>query len=228
MAEQLIFDLPTKAALGRDAYFVVPSNAVAVQALEQWQDWPNARMLLWGPKGAGKTHLAHVWATESGAVIVDALSLTDQTVEALAEAPALVVEDADRLVGNLATETALFHLYNLMQAKGGYLMITATLAPARWGAGLDDLISRMQAMPLVKLETPDDALLAAMMIKLFADIQIAIGPELIPYLLDRIERSTEAVNQVVAALDLAALTKKRPVNRRLAAEVLDNRAPRKA
>ena len=83
-------------------------------------------------------------------------------------------------------------------------------------------------MPLVKLETPDDALLAAMMIKLFADRQIAIGPELIPYLLDRIERSTEAVNQVVAALDLAALTQKRPVNRRLAAEVLDNRAPRKA
>jgi len=228
MAEQLIFDLPTKAALGRDAFFVVPSNSVAVQALERWHEWPNARMLLWGPKGAGKTHLAHVWAAEAGAGIVEAHTLGEQGVDHLAEAQALVVEDADRMIGDPAAETALFHLFNLMQAKGGFLLITAALPPARWEGGLEDLISRMQGMPLVKLETPDDALLAAMMIKLFADRQIAIGPELIPYLLDRIERSTEAVNQVVAALDLAALTQKRPVNRRLAAEVLDKRAQGKA
>lgn len=221
MREQLTFDLPAKTALGRDDFFVVPSNTLAVKALEGWRNWPGARMMLWGPKGSGKTHLAHVWAADTGAAIVSAADIDEAAAGRLGLNRFLVVEDADAIAGDKARETALFHLYNLIQSKGGRLLMTAELPPSRWPVLLADLQSRMQAMPLAKLDAPDDALLAALMIKLFADRQIAIGPELIPYLLDRIERSPDAVTQVVEALDRAALTQKRAVNRRLAAEVLD-------
>lgn len=227
MPEQLTFDLPSKAALGRDEFFVVPSNALAVKALEGWRNWPGARLFLWGPAGSGKTHLAHVWAAETGAEILAALDLRDDQVASTAAARFLVIENAHQIIGDLASETALFHLYNLMGAKGGRLLITANQPPSRWACVLPDLKSRLQAMPLAKLDAPDDALLAALLIKLFADRQIAIGPELIPYLLDRIDRSTDAVVRVVEALDRAALTQKRAVNRRLAAEVLDKATPGK-
>jgi len=221
VAEQLTFDLPAKAALGRDDFFVVPSNALAVKALEKWRNWPGARMLLWGPVGAGKTHLAHVWAGETGAEIVAARDLDEAAAGHLGSKRFLVVEDAEQVAGDLARETALFHLYNLIQSKGGRLLMTAALPPSRWPTVLADLKSRMQAMPLAAIEAPDDALLAAMMIKLFADRQISVAPDMIPYLLERIERSTAAVLAVVEALDRTALTKKRAVNKRLAAEVLD-------
>jgi len=227
MAEQLTFDLPSRAALGRDDFFVVPSNALAVKALEGWRNWPGARMLLWGPTGAGKTHLAHVWAADTGAEITEALALTEDLAGRLGALRFLVVENADQVVADTAKETALFHLYNMLQAKGGRLLVTSRQPPSRWGPGLPDLKSRMQAMPLAKLEAPDDALLAALLIKLFNDRQIAIGPKLIPYLLERIERSTAAVTAAVEALDRAALIQKRAVNRRLASEVLDKGPPRK-
>jgi len=226
--EQLTFELPAKPALGRDDFFVVPSNALAVEALEGWRNWPDGRMLLCGPTGAGKTHLAHVWAAQTGADIAVAAKLDAQKAGELGAKPFVVVENGDVAAGDIGAETALFHLYNLLGAAGGHLLITASTPPARWPVRLADLASRMQAMPLATLNPPDDALLAAMMVKLFNDRQIAIGPELVPYLLDRIDRSTRDVVEVVEALDRAALTQKRAVNRRLAAEVLDKRKSGKA
>lgn len=221
MAEQLTFDLPAKPALGRDAFFVSPSNALAVKRLECWQDWPDGRLVLCGPAGAGKTHLAHVWASEAGATLVEALDLNDDLAARLSDQTCLVVENADRVAGNLAQETALFHLYNLLASAGGYLLLTAATAPARWALDLPDLKSRLQSVSIVDLDAPDDALLAALLVKLFDDRQIGINAELIPYLVSRMDRSADAAQNLVAALDRAALEQKRAVTRRLAAEVLD-------
>ncbi len=221
MAQQLTFDLPARPALGRDAFFVAPSNALAVAQVGRWRDWPDGRMILCGPKGAGKTHLVHVFAAEAGARIISVRDLLALGADTLAETACLVLEDADLVAENPAAETALFHLYNLIAAANGTLLLTATTPPARWPIDLADLQSRLQSVSVVTLDPPDASLLAALLVKLFADRQIAIDPNLIPYLLDRIERSAAAAQKVVAALDKAALAQKRAVTRRLAAEVLE-------
>ncbi|MEZ5796256.1 MAG: DnaA/Hda family protein [Paracoccaceae bacterium] len=221
MSRQLAFDLPAQDALTRAAFFVSPANAVALAALDGWRDWPGGKMLLVGPQGAGKTHLAQIWADETGAAQVAAADLAAADLPALAAGARVVVEDAERLAGDGPAETALFHLHNLL-APDGRLLITAGRPPRDWGLALPDLMSRLQAAPVARLEAPDDALLSAVLVKLFADRQIAVPANLIAYLLARMPRSIQAARGLVAALDAAALEQGRPITRALAGEILDS------
>jgi chromosomal replication initiation ATPase DnaA len=215
---QLAFDLPLTEAMTRESFFAAPSNAVALQMMERWQDWPGRKLLLLGPEGAGKTHLAQVWAGMTGALILNAADLAHQDPTGLARQP-VVVEDADRIG---AGETALFHLHNLV-TEAGALLMTATTPPRDWGLSLPDLASRMQATQTAKLEAPDDALLSAVLVKLFADRQVTVAPNLIAYLVTRIPRSISAARTVVADLDARALAAGRPITRALAGDLLDSR-----
>ncbi|MGC9368291.1 MAG: chromosomal replication initiator DnaA [Paracoccaceae bacterium] len=221
MTEQMAFDLPVRSATGREDFFVSPSNAVAVAQIEAWRDWPQRKLVLVGPMGAGKTHLAHVWAAASGAQIIAAADLPGAGIEALAARGAVAVEDADRIAGDRAAEEALFHLHNLILAEGGALMLTARTAPRQWPLVLPDLRSRLEATASATLEAPDDALLAALLVKLFADRQITVPPRLISYLVGRMDRSFAAAQALVADLDRRALETGRKISERLAAELLD-------
>lgn len=216
MSRQLAFDLPSAEAMTREHFFVAPSNALALQTVEGWQGWPGRKLLLIGPDGAGKTHLAHVWAALAGAVMLTAEDLAQVDVASLSDR-AVVVEDADRIG---AAETRLFHLHNLV-TTGGALLLTARTPPRDWGLALPDLISRMQATPIAHLDAPDDALLSAVLVKLFADRQVAVPANLIPYLVSRMPRSIGAARALVAALDARALALGRPITRSLAAEAMD-------
>ena len=218
-AKQLSFDLPARAALGREDFFVTPANAMAVALVEGWAHWPSRKLVLSGPAGSGKTHLVHVWAALSGAAILPARDLTGADIPALAAAP-VAIEDVEQIAGNSAAEEALFHLHNLALAEGQSLLLTAEKPAAQWGLTLPDLASRMQGTQAATMEEPDDQLLTALLVKLFADRQLSPTPDLVPYLVPRMIRSFDFARRIVAALDAAALAEKRPLNRRLAAEVL--------
>ena len=219
MGEQLTFDLPVRPALGREDFFVSPANALAVTTLDQPELWPNGKLLLIGPEGAGKTHLAMVFAARTGAQVIGAGNLAAAD---LPEAAALVIENADTVAGDTAAETALFHLHNHMTGRGGLLLLTAARAPRDWGLTLPDLQSRMEATASATLLPPDDALLGAVLVKLFADRQLQVAPGFIRWLVRRIDRSFATARAVVAALDAAALATKRPINSTLAATLLDS------
>jgi chromosomal replication initiation ATPase DnaA len=218
MSGQLAFDLGQQGGFARDDFFPSASNRAALAMVDGWQGWPSGRMLLIGPHGAGKTHLAHIWAGMSGAQMVPAADLASADLPSLASAGAVVVEDAHALPR--AGEEALFHLHNLM-SNAGHLLITARTPPRDWGLMLPDLFSRMQALAITQLAAPDESLIAAVLVKLFADRQITVPPNLIAYLAPRIERSIGAARDIVAVLDARALADGRPVTRALAADLLD-------
>ncbi len=220
MAEQIAFPLPRRVARGLADFFVAPPNALALARIEGWRTWPGARLVLTGPEGAGKSHLAAVWCGLAGAAVIDAGGLAAADLPVLAAQP-LAVEDADRIAGDPAAETALFHLCNLMAEAGTPLLVTARRAPPRWGLALPDLESRLTAAPLAVLDPPDDALLSALLVKHFAERQIAPPPSLIAYCLARMPRSFAAAEALVAGIDAAALGSGRPIGPRLAREVLD-------
>lgn len=224
-AKQLVFDLATRPALGRADFFVSPANRLALAQVDTWPDWPGGRLAVAGPAGSGKTHLAHVWAARAGARILSAEALAGLDIGAVAGDAAVVVEDADRLAAlpraeARAGEEALFHLANRLAGGGGGLMVSGRLAPARWRVKLADLASRLRAAPVARLEAPDDALLAAVLLKLFTDRQIGVAPDLIQYLLTRMDRSFVAAEALVAELDRAGLARHRPITRALATEIL--------
>ncbi|MFK7763047.1 MAG: chromosomal replication initiator DnaA [Roseobacter sp.] len=220
MPEQLSFQLPSVTALGRADFLVAPSNAIAVAMIENWHDWTSRKLVLCGPEGAGKTHLTHVWASQSGAEIVSAKALKDAGIPALAHR-CIAVEDISDIAGDLAAQTALFHLHNLVLAEGHTLLMTGTGAPAHWGLDLPDLASRIIGTQAVIIDAPDDALLSAVIAKLLADRQLTPKADLIPYLTSRIDRSFSAARDIVAQLDTASLSLKRAMTRQLAASVLD-------
>ena len=219
MATQLGFDLPARAALGREDFFVSPANAMAVALLEGWQGWPGRKLLLIGPAGAGKTHLAHVWAAQSRARILPAAGLEQADIPALAQGH-VVVEDIDQIAGQQGAEQALFHLHNLVIAEGHSLLLTSACAPQHLGLSLPDLQSRVQGCQSASLGAPDDRLLGAVLMKLFADRQLVPTPDTLPYLVRWMTRSFDSARQIVAEMDAQALAQGRPLNRALAREVL--------
>ena len=220
MPEQLIFDLPVRPSLDLGDFFVSPGNAAAVEAIQTWHDWPRGKLVLAGPRGSGKTHLAHVWAKMTGARIVAAGGLSAEAADAQAAGP-LVVEDAPDVAGDAGRDAALVHLHNLMHALRHRLLLPPDAPPVRWGLALPDLASRMQGSALVSLAPPDDALLAAVLVKLFADRQVEVDPDLVSYLVRNMERSFEGAGRMVETLDATALAERRAITRRFAARVLD-------
>jgi chromosomal replication initiation ATPase DnaA len=220
MAMQLGFDLPVRTARGRDDFLVAPSNAMAVAMIENWRNWAGGKMVLTGPEGAGKSHLTHVWTDASQARLIRAVDLRDEDVPHLAQS-SVAVEDIPLIVGDPQAQTALFHLHNMVLAEGHSLLLTGVGAVAHWGLSLPDLVSRLQGALEVSIDAPDDALLSAVLVKLLADRQLVPPTDLIPYLLNRMDRSFAAANRFVAALDRESLARKRPITRALAAQVLD-------
>jgi len=219
VTRQLPLDLPHRPALGMEDFLVAGCNRAAVALVDRWPDWPAPLAVITGPEGSGKTHLAHVWQAKSGAKPVPGLAGLDPG--ALAPGFALVVEDVAAPLG-AESERALFHLYNLAGEAGGHVLLTAREPPARWTVALPDLASRLTAAPTAAIGAPDDALLAAVLVKLFADRQIKIGTDVVTYLLARMERSFAAARTLAAALDRAALASGRKVSVALARTVLDD------
>ena len=209
--------------MSRADFVVSPANAEAVALIGDPAAWPGGRLALTGPRGAGKTHLARILMAERGAARAEAAALRPSDAPALIAAGAVVVEDADRLArapDRAAAEEAVFHLLNLAAADGAPVLLSGATAPARWSCALPDLASRFAALPVARLRPPDDALLEAVIAKLFADRGLPVEAALPAYLAARIERSFAAAQDVVDRLDAASLALRRPITRRLAGETL--------
>lgn len=222
MSRQLTLDLTTQPAYSRADFLPAAANREALAMLDAPQEWPQGRMLLIGPEGAGKSHMAAFWAAGNGARKVAAAGLNPDAADHLvAEGGALVVEDADHAGFAAGAEQALFHLWNMCAARDCLFLLTARSAPRDWGLVLPDLRSRMDAMAQVRLGPPDEALLAAVLVKLFADRQLTVSAGLIDWLVLRMDRDLGLARRLVAAMDRAAMARKGPVTRRIAADLLD-------
>jgi chromosomal replication initiation ATPase DnaA len=213
---QLALALPHAESFAREDFLAGASNKAALGLIERWPDWPDRALALVGPEGAGKSHLAAIWAEIAGARRVSARALGETDLMGALATGALVVEDASARLD----ERALFHLLNLVRQEEAFVLITAQAPPASWRVELPDLASRLRAVPVVELSAPDDALLRAVLVKLFADRQLAVDEGLIGYLATRIERSFAGARAAVEDLDREALRQQRPVTRALAAELL--------
>jgi chromosomal replication initiation ATPase DnaA len=209
--------LPHAESLTRDDFLEGPANAAGLALVESWPDWPNRTMLLVGPEGSGKSHLAAIWAERAGARSTAAHALTAAGVPGALATGALVVED---LRPSDFDERALFHLLNLAREDEASVLITARLPPSAFEVELRDLRSRLRAIPTVSLLPPDDQLFRALLVKLCADRQLNVDESVVSYLATRIERSFAAARQAVELLDSEALRRGRPVTRALAAELL--------
>jgi len=213
-SRQLPLDLGHQSGFSRDDLVVTTANEQAVAHIEHWPDWPSPVTILAGPPGSGKSHLAAIWRERADASVIDPadIGISEDA------SPVALVEDCDRAA---LDQTGLFHLINAVRAGGGSLLLTARSFPAGWGVTLPDLASRLKAAATVEIQEPDDALLAGVIAKLFADRQVEVEPHVVQFVARRIERSLSTANAVVERLDRAALQQKSRITRALAATVVD-------
>ena len=215
-ARQLPLDLSHFESFAREDFLVSQSNGDALAIIDRWPDWPSPVLALIGAEGSGKSHLAAIWARDAGARFLSGRALRQASLPAALATGALVLED---MATDAIDEKALFHLLNLAREEQAFILLTAAVAPSAWTIALPDLASRLRAVPVVALDPPDDALLRAVLVKLFSDRQLRVDESLIAFLTTRIERSLAAAKAAVRRLDAEALRLRRPVNRVLAAEV---------
>ena len=211
-ARQMVLDLTRAPSFDPDDFLVSPTNAAAHALVMAWPDWPSRTLLLTGPAGAGKSHLAAIWAGQA-----NALPFEPAVLDALAPDTALLLEDADRIE---LPEQALFHLLNLVEEAQGWLVVTARTAPDRWSVRTPDLLSRLRRAPVAAICHPDAALLRAVLVKLFADRQIRIDADVVAYAALHCEQSLEAVSRFVATVDETALAEGRRITRPLAVKTI--------
>ena len=213
---QLALDLAFAPRYGADDFLVTPANEDAHATLARWPAWPGQVLLLAGPDGSGKSHLAAIWAATAAARQIEAADLQDQAPTDLVQTP-LLIEDADR---DALPEEALFHLLNRVREAGTHLLITARTPPDLWGLMIPDLLSRLRLAPLLRLKAPDEDLLRAVLVKLFIDRQLSVESSVVDYLALRLDRSLGAARRLVDALDKASLQSHRRITRPVAAETL--------
>jgi DnaA regulatory inactivator Hda len=220
-SQQYPLPLPCREAMEADDFMVADSNREAIAWIDRWPDWPSHCLVIYGPAGAGKTHLANVWRTKSQGALADVAHLADDPATLALSAKAIGIDGAEMAAGAAAREQGLFHLYNMLRENGGTLLLTAHRAPAQWNIGLPDLRSRLLAAPAIALAPPDDALLAALLIKQFRDRQIDIGMDVVDFLLPRMERSPAAIRHMVTTLDSASLAASRKITVALARHIVE-------
>ncbi|KQX20213.1 MULTISPECIES: HdaA/DnaA family protein [unclassified Sphingomonas] len=175
-------------------FIVSDANSTAVRHLEHWALWPVMATVLTGPRKSGRSLLGRIFAAKTGGRFVDN------------------ADDQD--------EEKLFHAWNAAQADHKPLLLAADLPSAKWRIKLPDLRSRLLASPHVAIEEPDFPLMMGLVEKLLQARGLAARPEVVRYVVPRIERSYIGVGRIVDALDEAALARRRPITMAVAREAL--------
>jgi chromosomal replication initiation ATPase DnaA len=214
---QLAFDLELPPHFGRDDFLAAPPNENALAMIDAWPQWPDELLFLLGPAGSGKSHLAAIWAAKADAEVVAAKDIASADLRGLLARQGLVIEDADEIG---STEAPLFHLINLAREGGISILLTARQRPELWGLATPDLLSRLRLAPVVELGAPEEALLEAVLVKLFCDRQLVVDANVIEYITRHIDRSLDLARAIVAQVDREALARGRKVTRAMARDLL--------
>lgn len=216
---QLVLDLALQPRFDAENFLISASNEAAYALIEAWPQWPSQNLMLVGPSGSGKSHLGHIWSKRAGALILQAQHLASADLTALANQPALLIEDVHELASE-AAETALFHLINLTKITRTSLLFTSRHEIPTLELQKADLSSRLREATFVAIGEPDEALIRAVIVKLFVDRQLVVDTGVVDYISLHIERSLDAARTVVAELDAKALTLGRRITRAMVADVL--------
>ncbi len=214
MISQYHLPLPQKESMAAEDFFSSAANEQARQWLVRRDPvtWPSHALVLWGPEGAGKTHLLSVWAAQRQAVFVQPEDDTLPKIIAGDGSPAFVLDNADSVVGVAEKEEWLQHFFNATKEAGVPFLMATRRPPAQWGLRLRDIETRLKSCLSVEIFEPDDDLMRGLLLKLFADRQLRIESGVIDYLAARLERTGSALISAVEVLDEAALETGRKIS----------------
>lgn len=216
--KQIPFPFMPQNLMGNTDFMVTDCNREAFAMVAQWPHWPENGLVIYGPEGCGKTHLAHLLVDKvkktlqhgENISIVNAAQIKMRNVNRLAmENKHLVVENLTAKADN----EALFHLFNIFHnEEGRSILWTSATAPHYMHFPLKDLQSRLNMLPSIAIKDPDDQMLQMLIVKLFNDRQLRISPEILEYIIHHTQRSFFYVCRLVEEIDAVSLAYQVSVN----------------
>lgn len=226
---QLILPLPTNLRT-TFANFVAGENQQLIQRLSQTAlGQQNGWIYVWGPSEAGKSHVLQATcqlAQDAGQrVFYLAGNELDKdqgsVLEGLELFDLLVIDDLPSLLGNDRLEESLFYLYNRTKDRGGRLVVAADRPPRQLTLSLADLKSRLAALEVYRLQPlTDDG--KAQLLDLWAKQRsFSLEPDVITYILSRVDRQLSTLATLVENLDRFSLAEKRRVTIPFVKQVID-------
>ena len=201
-------------------FFITQANEHAIGWLDKWPDWvpPYHSLNIYGPSGCGKSQLGDLFAQKSHAHHISSMQKFDRAFCEVKQA--FVLDGIDKNDG--WHEEALFHFLNYLAETGKSALFLSPISLAQIEWELPDLRSRMRALSAQAVHLPDDDLLLALLDKYFQQRRCQVAPDVMDYILTRIERSYEAVANIARAIDEASLAAKKPVTKALVRSLLDS------
>ena len=230
--KQLPFEFEPRNYMGREDFMVSACNRQAFEMLDAWPDWVSFGLLIYGPKGCGKSHLAHLFIDKVKqsspkplkSLIIEASQINSRNVKRLAEEnKCIVIENLCR--GN--NEEALFHLFNMFNEPGRYMLLTSEKAANNLHFALPDLQTRLNSLPSIAISEPDDMMLMMLIVKLFNDRQIIIGEDILTYIVNNAERSFAYIRDLVKEIDEVSLAYQSAVNYNVVKKAMEQLSERK-
>ena len=216
---QLSLNLKKKGIYEEDDFLVSSSNKEAYKLVNSWPEWRSRKIIIFGDRGTGKTHLSKIWQKNTSAIILNLNQLKKIKFESFFKKKNIfIIENISDFFDKINKkeknnlEKQLLHFYNLIEEKKGYLLLTSLIAPKLWKISLPDLKSRILSSIAVKIKKPNDQLLSSVLIKLFVDKQILIDKKIIKFIVYRSERSFANLENIVNKIDKQSLITKKKIN----------------
>ena len=204
---QIAMDLGLPPSYHSDDFVVSSSNRLAYDYVVRWPQWDSPFLWIYGPPACGKTHLLHILAEKARVPVHSQLDTSISSLELFGSNNLLILDD----IRIQKAEETLFHAINFAKEKGYSILFSHRQPPARLELMLPDLASRLRAIPTAAITDPDDVVLQAVMVKQLADRQLSVPPEVVQFILKRIDRSCLAVFEIVERMDRASLEQGRTI-----------------
>ena len=197
-------------------FYVSKSNEYSFKLLNSWPRWEKNFVNLIGENFSGKSHLINIFLKNFKGTKILADLIDNSFLKKIKVHENIIIEDlSDNIDENL-----LFTIINTIDQDNKYLIVTSVKPIVELKFKLDDLNSRSKNFLLSQIESPEDDLMYALILKNLSDRQISIDKKLIDFIIKRITRSYGKISEFIYKIDEISLKRKKPIDFRIIKEAL--------
>ena len=213
---QLLFKLDHKKNFNEHDFYVSKSNFYAYNIIDKWPKWEKKILNIFGEKFSGKTHLANIFKSKTNALLINASKIDEEIFKKIKLFENIIIDDFEKN----CDEKLIYSIFNLVDQDNKYMLINSLIPINEIEFKLPDMISRSKNCLSAKIESPDDDLIFAIILKNFSDRQIKLEKKIIEFIINRIDRSYSKIYEFIYKIDELSLKKKKPINLKTIREIL--------